>query len=107
MPRLPRDSGKPPRHLPQPRHSSEADSAPGGDVSLVNYPNLERLFEKPDFAALEEMRARLKRTVQSIERVLRHGSGEESERAVRAAAAYRTVLELLDELQQQARSNKK
>ena len=106
MPRLPRDFGKPPRQLAQPHPSSEADSDPG-DVSLVNYPNLERLFEKPDFAALEEMRARLKRTVQSIERVLRHGSGEESERAVRAAAAYRTVLDLLDELQQQARSNKK
>lgn len=106
MPRLPRDFGKPPRPLTQPRSSSEADSPPD-DVSLVNYPNLARLFEKPDFAALEEMRARLKRTVQSIERVLRHGSPEESERAVRAAAAYRTALELLDELQQQARSNKK
>ncbi|HVF51862.1 MAG TPA: hypothetical protein VNA19_17390 [Pyrinomonadaceae bacterium] len=107
MPRLPRDFGKPPRPSNPPRPSSaEADSA-SDNVSLVNYPNLERLFEKPDFSALEEMRTRLKRSVQSIERVLRHGSKEESERAVRAAAAYRTMLELLDELQQQARSNKK
>lgn len=106
MPRLPRDFGKPPRPSNPTRPSSEADTA--SDIpSLFNYPNLEHLFEKGDFSALEEMRTRLKRTVQSIERVLRHGTKEELERAVRAAAAYRTVLELLDELQQQARSNKK
>ncbi|HEY0078945.1 MAG TPA: hypothetical protein VGB73_09895 [Pyrinomonadaceae bacterium] len=97
MSRFSRDAGK------QSRASSEAENTPDL-ASLFNYPNLEHLFEKPDFSALEEMRARLKRTLQSIERVLRHGSKAEVERAVRAAAALRATLELLDELQQSARS---
>ncbi len=67
--------------------------------SLLHYPSLGRLFEGPDTQALEEMRARLARTNQDLERVLRQGPKEDAERAARASRAVGVTLALLDELE--------
>ena len=72
--------------------------------SLFNFPSLGRLFEGADARPLEEMRARLGRTKQDLERVVRQGSKEDAERAARALAAYDQTLALLanlDEIRRQ------
>lgn len=73
--------------------------APASDLSgLFNYPSLGRLLEGGDPRALEEMRARLARTGQELERVVRQGTKEDAERASRAARAVTQTLSLLDQL---------
>jgi hypothetical protein len=66
---------------------------------LFNYPSLGRLLEQGDPRALEEMRGRLTRTGQELERVVRQGPREDAERATRAGRAVRLTLELLDTLE--------
>ena len=77
-----------------------AEGAPADLSSLLHYPSLGRLFEGADSQALEETRARLRRTSQDLERVIRQGPREDAERAVRAARAVSVTLELLDSLEQ-------
>ena len=77
-----------------------AEDTPADLSSLLHYPSLGRLFEGADSQALEEMRARLVRTNQDLERVVRQGSREDAERAARAARAVSVTLELLDSLEQ-------
>lgn len=93
-------------------NSADAGRAPAGQTapaedadlaSLYNYPSLGRLFETPDSPALDEMRARLTRTHQALERVVRQGAKEEAERAGRVARAYAATLKLLDDLAEQQR----
>ncbi len=67
-------------------------------AGLFNYPSLGRLLEGGDPRALEEMRGRLARTGQELERVVRQGSREDADRAARAARAVTLTLELLDSL---------
>ena len=67
-------------------------------AGLFNYPSLGRLLEGSDSRALEEMRGRLTRTGQELERVVRQGPREDAERATRAARAVSLTLELLDTL---------
>lgn len=67
-------------------------------AGLYNYPSLGRLLEGGDPRALEEMRGRLARTNQELERVVRQGTREEADRAARAARAVALTLELLDTL---------
>ena len=77
-----------------------AEDAPNDLSSLLHYPSLGRLFDGADSQALEEMRSRLGRTSQDLERVIRQGSREDAERATRAARAVSVTLELLDSLEQ-------
>lgn len=72
--------------------------------SLLNYPSLGRLFEGSDTQALEEMRGRLTRTSQDLERVLRQGTKEDAERSARASRAVGATLALLAELDEIRRS---
>ena len=67
-------------------------------AGLFNYPSLGRLLEGGDPRALEEMRARLARTNQELERVVRQGTREDADRAARAARAVTLTLALLDSL---------
>ena len=83
----------------RPAEESSADLS-----SLLNYPSLGRLFEGTDTQPLEEMRARLARTNQDLERVLRQGPKEDAERAGRASRAIGVTLALLEELEQVWRS---
>ena len=86
-------------------NNTRAAPAPSADASadltsLLHYPSLGRLFDGADTQALEEMRGRLRRTSQDLERVVRQGSREDAERAARAARAVSVTLELLDSLEQ-------
>lgn len=65
----------------------------------LRFPSLERLFEGESLTALAEMRARLRRTAQALEQVVRHGPAPEAERARLALRAYELSLGLLDELE--------
>jgi hypothetical protein len=67
--------------------------------SLFNYPSLGRLFDGANPQALDEMRARLARTSQDLERVIRRGTKEDADRATRAARAYSVTLGFLDALE--------
>ncbi len=72
----------------------------GSDLSSVfNYPSLGQLFDAEDARPLEEMRARLARTGQDLERVVRQGPKEDAERATRAARAVAVTLQFLDDLE--------
>ena len=83
---------------PQDPRANAAD-APAPDLAgLFNYPSLGRLLEGGDPRALEEMRGRLARTGQELERVVRQGTREDAERAARAARAVTLTLSLLDTL---------
>lgn len=75
--------------------------------SLFHYPSLGRLFDEPNNSALAEMRARLTRTHQALERVIRQGAQEDADRAARAARAYTATLTLLDNLEQLQRQTGK
>ena len=75
-----------------------ADAQTTDLAGLFNYPSLGRLVEGGDPRALEEMRARLTRTNQELERVVRQGTREDAERAGRASRAVTLTLSLLDAL---------
>ena len=75
-----------------------ADAQAADLAGLFNYPSLGRLLEGADTRALEEMRARLARTGQELERVVRQGTQEDAARASRAARAVTLTLALLDTL---------
>ena len=95
------DPSRPTGHRSNPRTSTApAEEAPTDLSSLLHYPSLGRLFEGADSQALEETRARLARTSQDLERVIRQGSQEDAARATRAARAISVTLELLDSLEQ-------
>jgi hypothetical protein len=72
----------------------------GSDLSTVfNYPSLGQLFDADDARPLEEMRARLARTSQDLERVVRQGPKDDAERAARAARAVAVTQQFLDDLE--------
>ena len=75
----------------------------GGDdsdlSSVFNYPSLGQLFDAEDARPLEEMRARLTRTGQDLERVVRQGPKDDAERASRVARAVAVTLQFLDDLE--------
>ena len=79
------------------RDNAQTETA--GD-KLFNYPTLERLFAARDGAGtISEMRRRMMQTMEELERVVRRGSKEDAESAVRVIGAYRTAFELLEELE--------
>ena len=75
-------------------------SAPAELSSIFNYPSLGQLFDSTDPRPLEEMRARLARTDEGLERVVRQGPKDEAERAARASRAVKVTLKFLDDLEQ-------
>ena len=87
-------------HDPRPDEAgAAANTAAAEDLAgLFNYPSLGRLLEGGDPRALEEMRGRLMRTAQELERVVRQGSREDADRAARAARAVTLTLALLESL---------
>lgn len=85
----------------QPERAADAGAA--DLASVFNYPALGQLFDSTDTRALEEMRARLERTSQDLERVVRQGPKEDAERAGRAARAVSVTLDFLNELDKMRR----
>lgn len=89
---------------PQPAGGGGDDS----DLSTVfNYPSLGQLFDSGGERPLEEMRAKLTRTSQDLERVVRQGPKEDAERAARAARAVAVTLQFLDDLERLRREGPK
>jgi hypothetical protein len=85
---------------PQPTGGGGGRDDAGSDLSTVfNYPSLGQLFDADDARPLEEMRARLARTSQDLERVVRQGSKDDAERATRAARAVAVTQQFLDDLE--------
>lgn len=85
--------------------SAQGGQGTGGEpatdlASVFNYPSLGQLFDGADTRALEEMRARLARTTQDLERVVRQGPKEDAERAARAVRAVGVALQFLSDLEQ-------
>lgn len=76
-----------------------AEDASADLSSIFNYPSLGQLFDGADARALEEMRARLARTNQDLERVVRQGPKEDTERAARASRAISVTLQFLSDLE--------
>ncbi len=83
------------------RKKSPTEASSSADLStLLNFPALGRLFEGSDTRALEDMRGRLNRINQDLERVIRQGSKEDADRAARAARAVTLTLIFLGNLEQ-------
>ncbi|HET6976004.1 MAG TPA: hypothetical protein VFI24_06760 [Pyrinomonadaceae bacterium] len=78
----------------------ESAHSQANDLSaFLKFPSLSRLFQGPDRAALSEMRSRLMQTNQHLERVIRQGTKQDSERAMLASRSYNLTLKLLKELE--------
>lgn len=75
--------------------------------TFLKFPSLSRLFQGPDQAALSEMRSRLMQTNQHLERVIRQGTKQDSERAILASRSYNLTLKLLEELENNLRDKAK
>jgi hypothetical protein len=75
--------------------------------AFLKFPSLSRLFQGPDRAALEEMRSRLTQTNQHLERVIRQGTKQDSERATLASRSYNLTLKVLKELEDNLRDVEK
>ncbi|HEX8355497.1 MAG TPA: hypothetical protein VF611_21500 [Pyrinomonadaceae bacterium] len=86
-------------HDPRSNAADGADAQAADLAGLFHYPSLGRLLEGGDPRALEEMRGRLTRTGQELERVVRQGTREDADRAARAARAVTLTLALLDSLE--------
>ena len=66
--------------------------------SFFNFSSLGRYFDGEDYHLLPELRARLLRRKEDLERVARQGPRDDAERATSAASAYAVVLSLLEQL---------
>ena len=67
--------------------------------SLLNYPSLEKVFDQADSRGLSAIKQKMQSTVDDLERVIRRGTKEDAEKAVKVVEAYKTVLGFLDELE--------
>jgi hypothetical protein len=79
------------------RGSSESSAA--DPSTFFKFPSLGRLFQNTDRTALTELRHQLTQTNQHLERVIRQGGKEDSDRAVLISRAYDLTLTLLEELE--------
>lgn len=83
-----------------------AENAP--DLSkLFDYPAVGELFATADTQGYDDFCAKMTDTRQNLERIVRFGSREESERAARAARAIEVTLEFLKNLQQMRREQQR
>lgn len=86
----------------------EESSQNSPDLSkLFDYPSVGELFSTADTRRYDEFCAKLTDTRQNLDRIVRYGSREESERAARAARAIEVTLEFLKNLQQMRQDSQK
>lgn len=85
----------------------ESPQNPPDLSKLFDYPSVGELFSTSDTRRYDEFCARLTDTRQNLERIVRYGSREESERASRAARAIEVTLEFLENLQQMRQDSQK
>ena len=85
---------------------SGSPNAPVDLTAFLKFPSLSRLFQTSEPGALANMRSQLAQTNQQLERVIRQGTKEEADRAVRVSRAYSLTLNLLDELERHVSQSK-
>lgn len=68
-------------------------------AQLFNYPSIGELFDDASLQKLDDFRARLSNTRESLERVVRYGSRDESEKSEKAVRSITITLDFLDTLQ--------
>jgi len=73
----------------------DISSSCGAELQL-HYPLVEQLFAT---GGVRDMRARLVRTLEDLERVVRRGPPDDVPAASKAILAYNLAIEVLDELQ--------
>jgi hypothetical protein len=78
---------------------SPSESSAEDPSAFFKFPSLGRLFQGADRTALADMRRQLTQTNQHLERVIRQGGKEDSDRAALISRAYDLTLSLLDELE--------
>jgi hypothetical protein len=87
-----------------PENSLQYGLTPEDLKALTNYPSLGKLFEEKDLQRLTEMKSKLSSTLQGLERVIRHGSSAEAEKAQCAAQAVTVSINFLETLEQMAQN---
>lgn len=68
-------------------------------AQLFNYPSIGELFDDVSLQKLDDFRARLSNTRESLERVVRYGSRDEAEKSEKAVRSINITLDFLDTLQ--------
>src|SRR5688500_8171435 len=86
----------------------DADEQNPPDLSkLFDYPSFGELFSTADTRRYDEFCAKLTGTRENLERIVRYGSREESEKATRAVRAVEVTLDFLKTLQQMRQDQQK
>ena len=94
------------------RNEKQKEGLDGGEqnsediTKLFDYPSVGELFSTADTRRFDEFCARLNVTRDNLERIVRYGSRDESERATRAIKAVETTLEFLQSLQKMRQEQK-
>jgi len=68
-------------------------------AQLFNYPSIGELFDDASLQKLDDFRSRLSNTRESLERVVRYGTRDESEKSEKAVRSINITLDFLDTLQ--------
>jgi hypothetical protein len=68
-------------------------------IKLLNYPNLDKLFDEANPNALGEIRVKFEKTMQDLERVIRQGAKEDAEKAEKVLRAIKVTLEVLADIE--------
>lgn len=90
-----------------PNETEKAELSREEMAKLFNYPSIGELFSESDPRRLNEFFARLSATRENLERVIRYGNREESERASKAANAVNVTIEFLENLQKMRLNEKR
>lgn len=68
-------------------------------AQLFNYPSIGELFDDVSLQKLDDFRSRLSNTRENLERVVRYGSRDESQKAEKSVRSINITLDFLDTLQ--------
>ncbi|MEP6901864.1 MAG: hypothetical protein ABJA66_08945 [Actinomycetota bacterium] len=74
-------------------------------TSLLKYPSLEKVFDPNKPQSLAAVKQKMRSAIAELERVIRSGTKFDAEKAAEIAAAYRTTIDFLDELEQRRKNH--
>lgn len=90
------------------KQNIESAEGTAADLSkLFDFPSVGELFSTSDTRRFDEFCLKLKTTRESLERILRYGTRDEAEKAMRAARAVEVTLDFLQSLQQMRQNSGK
>lgn len=76
-------------------------------AKLFNYPSIGQLFSENETGKFEDFFGKLTATDENLERVVRYGNKNESDKAARASRAVKITLEFLRNLKEMQTANRK